>query len=213
MRPDGTPPDRMDMRNLSMDRYWLRRKEYLQPIYTLDDSSDNRPMRSLQESHGTLFSSATLPLPYGYLAPNRLPSSIIFDLGSHLSLASPLLWNSVFIPCQNMDSGGSSTNLRPTVEDRMEALESVLGRLRARADHQDKQIQENIQAGEKSWDILNENIRNLREYISTIAKNLEELKEDTQTALKDEAISHGIFGNRICTLEEDVNKILAKIDK
>lgn len=132
---DGTPPDRFDLMNLSLDRYWDNRKDNICPRYKIDASSNIRAKRSLKGSHGPLVSRDPLPFPPCYLALERMTSSLIFELGSRLLLA--------FLPCpgkvvspsvKTMDSGGSSSDSRPSVEERMEALESALGRLRGRAD-------------------------------------------------------------------------------
>jgi len=121
------------------------------------------------------------------------------------------------VPCKSshsaMDSRGSSSDSGLSVEERLDALETALGRLRARADRQDQKLQATIQAGEQSWDLLNEDIRKLREEISVSSGNIEDFKEDVQTSFKDAANRHGNFGNRICTLEKAVNKLIAKVDK
>ena len=126
-----TPPDRMDKKNLSLDRFWDSRIDNIQPRYNIDASSDSRAMRSLQESHGTPLSRDPPPLFPGYLAPEILPSSLIHELGSRLLRAFLLCAGiAVSSSVKTMDSRGSSSDSGPSVEERMEALESTLGRLR-----------------------------------------------------------------------------------
>ena len=187
--------------------------EYLPYMYASDAPSVYRPLQSLGKSHG-----ATLACPFPlfllhYLFAGSLPSFLTLDLRSLRSesfLQAKLRAPSPFLI---MDPGNSSSESGPSVEDRMEALESALSRLRARVDQQNKQLQDNIKAGERAWDILNEDIRKLRDDLSSTAGSVEDLKEDTQTEFKDEAIVHGNFGNRICALEEAISRIQAKIDK
>ena len=62
-----------------------------------------------------------------------------------------------------------------------------MGRLRARVDKQDKLLQVTNQAGEQTWDILNEDIRKLRADHSASAENLEDFKEEVHTSFKDVA--------------------------
>jgi len=69
-----------------------------------------------------------------------------------------------------MASQGSSSDSRPTVEDRLDTLENAMDKLRGRANNQDQLLQSTIQAGEKSWDILNEDIRKLSADISAPAR-------------------------------------------
>lgn len=88
-----------------------------------------------------------------------------------------------------------------------------MDKLRGRANNQEQLLQSTIQAGEKSWDILNKDIRKLHAYISAPARNLEEFKESVHTNFKDGANTQGDFGNRISSLEVAVNKLLAKLDK
>ena len=93
-----------------------------------------------------------------------------------------------------MASHSSSSGSGPSVEDRIDSLETSMGRLRARLDSQDKRLQATSQAGEKTWDILNEDIRKLREDHSASSKNLENFKDEVRTGFKDAANTHGDFG-------------------
>ena len=88
-----------------------------------------------------------------------------------------------------------------------------MGRLRARLDNQDKNLQATNKAGEQAWDLLNEDIRKLREDHSASTENLDEFKEETRTSFKDVAITHGDFGKRISALETTVSKLMDKIGK
>ena len=112
-----------------------------------------------------------------------------------------------------MASHSSSSESGPSVEDRIESLETSMGRLKARLDSQDKRMQATSQAGEQTWDILNEDIRKLREDHSASSENLEDFKEEVRTGFKDAANTHGDFGKRISALEIAVSKLIAKLDK
>ena len=112
-----------------------------------------------------------------------------------------------------MASLGSSSDSGPTVEERLDTLENAMDRLRGRANNLDQLLQSTIQAGEKSWDILNEDIRKLRADMSDPARNLEDFKESVHTSFKDVDNTQGDFGNRLSALEKAVNKLLEKLDK
>ena len=88
-----------------------------------------------------------------------------------------------------------------------------MGMLRARVDKQDKLLQVTNQAGEQTWDILNEDIRKLRADHSASTENLEDFKEEVHTSFKDVANTQGDFGIRISALEIAVSKLIAKLDK
>ena len=51
----------------------------------------------------------------------------------------------------------------------------------------DKLLQDSNKAGEQSWDLLNKDLRKLREDHSASAENLEDFKEETCTSFKDVA--------------------------
>ena len=80
-------------------------------------------------------------------------------------------------------------------------------------DKQDKVLQATNQAGEQTWDLLNEDIRKLRADHSALVENLEEFKEENRTSFKDVANVHGDFGKRISALETAVSKLMAKLGK
>ena len=88
-----------------------------------------------------------------------------------------------------------------------------MGRLRARVDKQDKLLQATNQAGEQTWDILNEDIKKLRADHSASLENLQDFKEEVHTSFKDVANTHGDFGKHISALETAISKLIAKIDK
>ena len=88
-----------------------------------------------------------------------------------------------------------------------------MGRLRARVDKQDKLLQATNQAGEQTWDILNEDIRKLRADHSASTENSEDFKEETRTSFKDVANTQGDFWKRISALETAVSKLIAKLGK
>ena len=49
-----------------------------------------------------------------------------------------------------------------SVEGRLAEIESSLGRLKGRMDSHDNKLEELSHAGEKTWDLLNEDLRKLR---------------------------------------------------
>lgn len=81
-----------------------------------------------------------------------------------------------------------------------------MGRLRAKLDEQEKKLQTVSKAGDQAWDMLNQELRELRDKLKTV-------KNDSRTGFKDAAITHGDFGNRITALEAEVANLKAKLDK
>ena len=81
-----------------------------------------------------------------------------------------------------------------------------MGRLRAKLDEQEKKIQTVSKAGDQAWDMLNQELRELRDKLKTV-------KNDSRTGFKDVAITRGDFGNRITALEAEVANLKAKLDK
>ena len=79
-------------------------------------------------------------------------------------------------------------------------------RLRAKLDEQEKKLQTVSKAGDQAWDMLNQELRELRDKLKTV-------KNDSRTGFKDAAITHGDFGNRITALEAEVANLKAKLDK
>ena len=104
-----------------------------------------------------------------------------------------------------------STSSGPSVDVRIGSLESSMGRLRARLDNQDKMLQDVNKAGEQTWDLLNKDLRKLREDLSASTEKLEDFKDEMRTSFKDAAITHGDFGKRISALEFAVSKLMAKL--
>ena len=94
-----------------------------------------------------------------------------------------------------MASQGSSLDTGLIVEERLDSLENAMGRLRTRVDKQDKLLQATNQAGEQTWDILNEDIRKLRADHSTSTENLEDFKEEVHTSFKDVSNTQETSGN------------------
>ena len=107
----------------------------------------------------------------------------------------------------------SSSESGPTVEDKIVSLESSLGRLRARLDQQENLLKESNQAGEKAWDLINNDLRKLRADHDSSKETLEEFKDEVQANLKDMANVHGNFGNRISSLESAMANLKAKLGK
>ena len=104
------------------------------------------------------------------------------------------------------DSSSSGVN----AETRIGSLEAAMGRLRFQMEGNDKKLDAVSKAGEKSWDLLNNELRQLR---ADLTGNLNEFKDETRTNFKDEANTHGYFSNRISVLEIEVAKLKSKIEK
>ena len=107
----------------------------------------------------------------------------------------------------------SSSETGSTVEEKLESLETSLGRLRARLDHHDKTLKESNQAREIAWNLINEDLRKLRADHEDSNEKLGNLKEETQTNFKDNANVHGNFGNRINALESAIANLQTKMGK
>ena len=113
------------------------------------------------------------------------------------------------IDSSKMASDDSSSS-GVSAETRIGSLEVAMGRLRIKPDDNDKKLDAVSKAGEKSWDLLNNELRQL---CADLTGNLNEFKDETRTNFKDEANTHGDFGNRISALEIEVAKLKSKIEK
>ena len=107
----------------------------------------------------------------------------------------------------------SSSSSGLSVEGRISVLETSMGRLRGQMDSQDKKLKEVSQAGDKTWDLLNEDLRKLREDQAASSESMEEFKDEFRTGFKDASNMHGDFGKRISSLETAVVRLVAKLDK
>ena len=107
----------------------------------------------------------------------------------------------------------TSSSSRILVEGRLAEIESSLGRLRGRVDRHDNKLEEVSHAGEKTWDLLNEDLRKLRAEQSTSSEKLEEFKDEVRIGFKDEANMLGDFGKRLSDLETAVEKLASKLNK
>lgn len=116
-----------------------------------------------------------------------------------------------FLPI--MSSPSSSTSSGLSIEARLDALETEMGRLRRRIDRQDQQIVSNSQATDQSWNLLSDDIRKIREVVTASAENVDDLKDEVQVSFKDAASTHGNMGKRICELEKQVSNLIAKMNK
>ena len=113
------------------------------------------------------------------------------------------------IDSSKMASDDSSSS-GVSAETRIGSLEAAMGRLRIKLDDNDKKLDAVSKAGEKSWDLLNNELRQLRD---DLTGNLKYFKEETRTNFKDAANTHGDFGNRISALEIEVAKLKSKLEK
>ena len=74
----------------------------------------------------------------------------------------------------------------------------------------ENKLEESTKAANKSWDLLNADIRKLREDHAASAEKMKDFKAEVRTGFKDEANVHGDFGKRITTLEKAVAKMELK---
>ena len=107
----------------------------------------------------------------------------------------------------------SSSDSGPTVEDKIVSLETSLERLWAYLDQQENLLKESNQAGEKAWDLINNELRKLRADHDSSKENLENFKEEAQANFKDVANVHGNFGNQISSLESAMANLKANLGK
>ena len=75
-------------------------------------------------------------------------------------------------------ASNSSTSSGLSMESHIAALETSMGRLRGRLESQDKKLEEASQVGNKSWDLLNEDIRKLREDEAASSERMEDFKDE-----------------------------------
>ena len=78
-------------------------------------------------------------------------------------------------------------------------------------DGYEKKLEESSKAGDKTWDLLNADIRKLRDDHAASAEKMKEFKDEVRTGFKDEANVHGDFRKRINALEKVVAKLVAKM--
>ena len=71
----------------------------------------------------------------------------------------------------------------------------------------EKSMDDSAKAANKAWDLLNADLRKLREEQSGAAGKLKNFKAEVRAGFKDEANVHGDFGNRLTALEEAVAKL------
>ena len=143
-----------------------------------------------------------------------------FALSNAVVLSGPLKekeisfaeWIEKRVP-QILKMATTSSSSGISVEGRLAEIESSLGRLRGRVDRHDNKLEEVSHAGEKTWDLLNEDLRKLRAEQSTSSEKLEEFKDEVRTGFKDEANMLGDFGTRLSDLETAVANLASKLNK
>ena len=113
------------------------------------------------------------------------------------------------VPRLSMASDSSSSS-GLSVEARIQELESAMGRIRGRMAGFENKLEESSKAGNKSWDLLNADIRKLREDHAASAEKMKDFKAEVCTGFKDEANVHGYFGKRLTALEKSVAKMELK---
>ena len=155
------------------------------------------------------------PMDCYLFQPLSLSSALLLTLFAEAALKvknSPLLRAPEAVPFLTMASNSSSSS-GLSMDAQIEALESSMGRIRACLDGHEKKLEESSKAGDKTWDLLNEDIRKLRDDHAASAEKMKEFKDEVRTGFKDEANIHGDFGKRITALETVVAKLVAKLDK
>jgi RNA binding exosome subunit len=113
--------------------------------------------------------------------------------------------------------GSSSSDSGPSVDARIGALEDRITSVRARVERQERLQQATNEAGEAAWDLLNDDIRSLR---TDHTEQMQVVREEVQTGLKDVENTQGDYGKRITTLETRltaletaVAKLVSKLEK
>ena len=85
-----------------------------------------------------------------------------------------------------------------------------MARIRGRMAGFESKLDESSKAGNKAWDLLNTDIRKLREDHAASAEKMKDFKAEVCTGFKDEANVHGYFGKRLTALEKAVAKMELK---
>ena len=80
-------------------------------------------------------------------------------------------------------------------------------------DSHDNKLKEVSQAREKTWDLLNDDLRKLRSDQATSSEKMEEFKDEVHTGFKDNANMLGDFGKWLSELEIAVVNLAAKMNK
>ena len=106
--------------------------------------------------------------------------------------------------------GSSSSDSGPSVDARIGGLDDRITSVRARVERQERLQQATNDAGEAAWNLLNDDIRRL---CTNHTEQLQVVREEVQTGLKDVANTQGDFGQRITTLETTVAKLVSKLEK
>ena len=101
----------------------------------------------------------------------------------------------------------SSSSSGLFVEARLQEVESALGRIRGSMSGLEKSLDDSNKAANKSWDLLNADLRKLREDQAGTAGKMKSFKAEVRAGFKDEANVHGDFGRRLVALEEAVAKL------
>ena len=71
----------------------------------------------------------------------------------------------------------------------------------------EKTLYDSNKAANKSWDLLNADLRKLREDHTASAAKMKSFKDEVRSGFKDEANVHGDFGKRLAALENAVEKL------
>ena len=71
----------------------------------------------------------------------------------------------------------------------------------------EKSMDDSNKAANKAWDLLNADLRKLREEQSGTAGKLKNFKAEVRAGFKDDANVHGDFGKHLTALEDAVAKL------
>ena len=93
------------------------------------------------------------------------------------------------------------------MEARLQEVESALGRIRGSMSGLEKSLDDSNKAANKAWDLLNADLRKLREDQAGNARKMKSLKTEMRAGFKDDANVQGDFGRRLAALEEAVEKL------
>jgi hypothetical protein len=112
-----------------------------------------------------------------------------------------------------MASLASSLNPGPSVEERLQELQSEMEKLKAQVCDQARIMLAIDNSGEKNWDRLNQELFKLWEDFNEAKEADEEFTEATNVQFKDATNVHGNFRKRLCIPKNTVKRLVGECPK